>query len=267
MSKEDRGPLTDLLKKAISLGADTALSTEDMVKGVVQNLKESKGEITNSVKEILKKNLEEVKKLVNQRARIIAVTKYFGPEVIRDLYHLGHRDFGENRIEALEKKSKDLQDLKDLRWHFIGKLQSKKIKKLVQVKNIYAIHSVDRLKVLSALKENNYKGFIFIQVNISDEEQKSGFESIDEVNRAVNFCRNEKMSLKGFMGMGALDTEEARIHKSFKSLKTLRDQIEPSLELSMGMSSDFMIALEYNASWLRVGSRLYKGLEGFNASC
>ena len=218
-------------------------------------------------RQILKKNLEEVKKLVNQRARIIAVTKYFGPEVIRDLYDLGHRDFGENRIDSLEIKSKELTDLKDLRWHFIGKLQSKKIKKLIQIRNLYAIHSIDRLKILNLLKESNYKGSVFIQVNISDEEQKSGFKSVGEVSSAVNFCYNQDMKLRGFMGMGPLIGEEDAIHKSFKSLKVLRDRIDPSLELSMGMSSDFMIALEYNADWLRVGSRLYKGLEGFNASC
>ena len=199
------------------------------------------------------------------------MTKTRPVEAIGSALEASQLDFGENRVEELVEKSSQIQQ-SDIRWHFIGNLQSKKIKKLLEVKNLYAIHSIDRLSLLeklqSGLEAGGKKLNIFLQVNTSDEQEKSGFQSYEELKMAVEFClkHTQQINLQGLMTMSKLRTDdfEADAKICFSRLKQLKQKVEQSwslsLELSMGMSADYPIALEMGTHWVRVGRKLFEEL-------
>lgn len=207
-------------------------------------------------------------------ASLIAVTKYSGVE---DIYfaHQGLQiDFGENRVQDLKEKAQYFHDknIHDIRWHMIGHLQSNKVKDLLRIPNLYAIHSVDSIKLLEELlkREDEFEGFdlkIFFQVNTSHEEEKSGFESIEELKAAIALLlsSNTKLKFYGLMTIGTVRTEEPEkeAHRCFKEMLELKRSIETEynltgLKLSMGMSSDFKIALQYESDFIRVGTSIFK---------
>ena len=205
---------------------------------------------------------------------LVAVTKYSPVDDIRYAYEWGQRDFGENRVQDLEEKAQSFQKL-DLgpRWHFIGKLQSNKINQLFKIPNLFAIHSVDSLKLLQKLyqKESQFEGdslMFFLQIKTSDEEEKSGFESKEEIYEALSFIEkrsDSKLRFFGLMTMGKVRTTEFEkdATKCFEKLKRLRDDINnnftfPSLKLSMGMSQDYTIAVSLQSDFVRIGSMIFK---------
>jgi hypothetical protein len=208
---------------------------------------------------------------------LIAVSKNRPLEDILHAYHSGIRDFGENRIEELETKAESLlkMGMTDIRWHFIGKLQSKKISRLLDIPNLVAIHSVDSVSLLQKLidrgkdrgKEGNASTIsLFIQVNTSGEPEKSGFVDWDELASAVNLLINEKppFRLHGLMTMSKMRTENFAEDalKCFDQLHRIRDKIAQdftisNLKLSMGMSNDYEIALNVGTDYIRLGSALF----------
>ncbi|MCB9091576.1 MAG: YggS family pyridoxal phosphate-dependent enzyme [Halobacteriovoraceae bacterium] len=202
--------------------------------------------------------------LVN--AKLLAVTKFRTQEEIEVLYDLGQRHFGENKVQELCEKALALDTKNDIHWHFIGNLQSNKVNQLLKVPNLYAIHSVDSLKLAEKLvsKEDLLKGpcKIFLEVKTSGEDEKHGFESLNEIKEAMAvFSSCKKFQLIGLMTMGRIRTEdlenEARI--CFKKLQNFKEQLgKPISELSMGMSSDYKIAIEEGSNWVRIGSKLFE---------
>jgi pyridoxal phosphate enzyme (YggS family) len=200
-------------------------------------------------------------------AKLLAVSKYTSDENIQTIYDLGHRDFGENRVPELLERAQRFP--KDIRWHFIGNLQSNKISKLLQLENLVAIHSVDRISLLEKIIKNETDNQIdlYLQVNTSGESAKSGLENTEEVIRAVTvFSRSNHYSflLKGLMSMAAIRTEDylADAKISFEKLIEIRRQVhtefpELDLELNMGMSRDFQLALDLGSQLIRVGSTLF----------
>ena len=202
---------------------------------------------------------------------LIAVSKKQPVSDIQFAYDAGIRDFGENRVEELLEKAKELQSLNDIRWHFIGNIQSKKIKKLLRVENLFAIHSIDSFDTLQkvmAKEEDLLKKNIrlFLQANTSREKEKGGFEDWDKLAAAVNLLakKTESFSLAGLMTMSKLRTNnfEEDAKKCFIQLTKIKKRVETdfdlkNLKLSMGMSRDYLTALEIGTDYIRLGSSLF----------
>ncbi|WP_146505878.1 YggS family pyridoxal phosphate-dependent enzyme [Rubinisphaera italica] len=234
---------------------------------------------SSNIMEIIRRNLLDIQQrmqaaVVRSEFRInipklIAVTKYAEPEWIEALVELGCRNFGESRPQQLAQRKVWLAEVKDLNWHQIGHLQRNKVRPVVE--SGAWIHSIDSWRLLDRIEEISAElqltTPLLLQINISGEEQKSGFapeDFLEEVERikSLNHCR-----VLGLMTM-APDTEDENIIRNvFRELRILRDQARQKLpaelqlpELSMGMSGDFEIAIEEGATMVRVGSKLYRGL-------
>lgn len=211
----------------------------------------------------LASNLSRIQSELNQKARLLAVSKYQSDEDVIELYHLGQRDFGENRPQDLLARSQRLKKVcPDLKWHFIGGLQSNKINMLMKVDNLVAIHSIDRMNLLTKLIKSTPSQSIdlFLQVKTSPEEEKAGFKDLSEIKDAVGLIEEAKgYRFAGFMTMGPVRTEafEADARSSFQKLLDLKE-LYPNALLSMGMSRDYQWALEYQTDWVRLGSELFK---------
>lgn len=202
---------------------------------------------------------------------LIAVSKYHTIEDITFAHQAGQLDFGESRVQDLLNKAEHFsaENITDLSWHFIGRLQSNKINMLAKVPLLKFIHSIDSLKLLDALlkREDNFhqveKIGVFLQINTSGEEEKGGIRSIEDLRTGIellNSSNSKVFTLAGLMTIGRIRTnnfeEDARF--SFNELRELRNQLEiPELDLSMGMSRDFKIAIEYGSSYVRVGSAIF----------
>ena len=192
----------------------------------------------------------------NNRSKIIAVSKTFALSHIMPLINYGHDHFGENKVqEAIGKWSDIKKEKPDLKLHMIGKLQSNKAKKAVEIFDY--IHSVDSQKLADVLSksQNEYGKSLnyFIQVNIGNESQKSGLP-FNEVDSFYDYCTKErKMKILGLM---IIPPEGNESEKYFKSIMELNSSLGLK-ELSMGMSSDYLIAVKYKATFLRIGSLIF----------
>ena len=190
---------------------------------------------------------------------LIAVSKTKPVEDILELYDLGHRDFGENYVQELVEKAERLP--KDIRWHFIGHLQSNKVKLIIPF--IYLIHGVDSLKLLKEIDKQAEKNKRLIdcllQVHIAQEETKFGFDENELIALEIGQFANVK--IKGLMGMASLTENVNKIRTELKHLKTIYDKLSthtPQLSiLSMGMSADYKIAIEEGSNMVRIGSLLF----------
>jgi pyridoxal phosphate enzyme (YggS family) len=238
--------------------------------------------------EILKRNLQTIQARIQissppmHHATLVAVTKTRSLEDIQTLYQLGVRDFGENRVSELSQKAQALKDYLDIRWHFIGNLQTNKLNKLKDIPQLWAIHSVDRVDLLEALMEKLHLSQgplrLFFQVNTSGEEEKSGFNTQAELDSALRyFFQNntigtqghKRFYFQGLMTMATIRTTDlvAEAHRCFQLCQQYAKRVETEFraershfgcELSMGMSQDFEIALKYQSRWLRIGSVLFE---------
>ena len=192
----------------------------------------------------------------NKLAKIVAVSKTFTLEHIQPLIDHGHIHFGENKVQEADVKWSNIKkNNNNLKLHMIGRLQSNKAKKAVEIFDY--IHSVDSQKLADILtksqnaleKSINY----FIQVNMGSEQQKSGI-SYDEVDAFYNYCtRENKMKILGLM---AIPPNDDNTEKYFKSLSELNLSLGLK-ELSMGMSADYMLAVSHKATFLRIGSSIF----------
>ena len=187
--------------------------------------------------------------------KIIAVSKTFKIEHIKPLIQHGHLDFGENKVqEAVEKWSDIKKVKKNLKLHLIGRLQTNKVKIAIQIFDY--IHSLDSKKLADKIfkyqNELNLQTKLFIQVNVGNEGQKSGI-SKSNVVELYNYCKKIKLDVVGLMCIPPFG-EDAE--KYFKEMKNLNDEIGLS-ELSMGMSSDYLSAVKYGSTHLRIGSDIF----------
>ena len=188
--------------------------------------------------------------------KIIAVSKTFSLNHIMPLIELGHNHFGENKVqEAKVKWNQIKKHKKNLQLHMLGKLQSNKAKQAVEIFDY--IHSLDSQKLADVLSkcqnEINKSINYFIQVNIGNELQKSGIQ-YNEVDQFYNYCTKEKKM--NVLGLMAIPPNDNKTEKYFKSLSELNSSLGLK-ELSMGMSSDYMQAINYKATYLRIGSAIF----------
>lgn len=196
-------------------------------------------------------------------AKLIAVSKLHSKESIQQAWAEGQTLFGENYVQELVEKQPLLPD--QLEWHFIGHLQSNKVKFIAPF--IAMIHTVDSIKLLTEINKQAAKSNrtipCLLQVHLAQEETKFGF-SEDEVNKLLaggDLEKFEHVVVAGFMGMASLTNDQNLIRNEFHRLKVLRDHWQtryPSLrELSMGMSGDYRIALEEGSTMVRIGSAIF----------
>jgi len=212
---------------------------------------------------------ELMEKLSVEGIRLLAVSKTKSVEEIRALYELGQRDFGENYVQELFEKQKNLPG--DIQWHFIGHLQSNKVKNITPF--IYMIQSVDSLKLLLEIDKQAEKSHRIIncllQIHIASEETKFGLDEGElEVllNSLISFRETGKagrIRIAGCMGMASLTDNKEIIHQEFTRLHSIFEMIKkvfPSDHvdtLSMGMSNDYQIAAECGSTMVRIGSLLF----------
>lgn len=200
------------------------------------------------------------------KATLVAVSKTKPPSDIKELYELGQRDFGENYVQELADKQSQLP--KDIQWHFIGHLQSNKVKFIAPF--VYLIHGVDSFKLLKEINKQAQKVNrvinCLLQVHIAQEETKFGFneEELDALftNKELKDLHNIKID--GLMGMASftddlnkVKEEFARLKKLFNKYKSFTYQNIQLTTLSMGMSSDYKIAVEEGSTMVRIGSLLF----------
>lgn len=201
--------------------------------------------------------------------KLLIVSKTRPVSDIKIYYELGHRDFGENRVQELQEKAEQLEaECPEIRWHMIGHLQTNKINALYKVHNLFAIHSVHDQHLLDALlkAENRLEHpvNVFLQFNTSKEEEKSGFETYTDLRAAAETLqKSTHLKLTGLMTMGTLRTEafEAEARRCFQELQVERSKLESELgqklETSMGMSQDYQIAIEEKSNWVRLGTMMF----------
>ncbi len=187
--------------------------------------------------------------------KVIAVSKTFTIEKILPLIEHGHCDFGENKVqEALDKWSEIKKNNPNIKIHLIGKLQTNKVKFAVKLFDF--IHSVDSKKLAKKIADEQLKLDkkikIFIQVNIGGEDQKSGINKSD-LNGLITYCQEINLNVIGLMCIPPLDDDPSKFFKEMKEL----NQKYGFNELSMGMSSDYLKAIEYEASFVRIGSNIF----------
>ena len=187
--------------------------------------------------------------------KIIAVSKTFKLDKILPLINYGHLDYGENKVqEAIEKWSEIKLTRKDLKLHLIGKLQTNKVKLAIKIFDY--IHSVDSEKLAKKIADEeikqNKKIKIFIQVNIGNEDQKSGIHK-NQLFNFYKFCKTLKLNVIGLMCIPPFEEDSK---KYFQEMSVIRQSLNLN-ELSMGMSSDYLEALSHSATYLRIGSSIF----------
>ena len=203
-------------------------------------------------------NLVSIKKeiqLKNDNTKIIAVSKTFPIENILPLIEFGHIDYGENKVkEALDKWTNIKNENKSVKLHLIGKLQTNKVKLALGIFDY--IHSLDSEKLAIKISEEQIKQEkkpkIFIQVNIGDEDQKSGL-SKEKLGEFYKFCKNLNLDIIGTMCIPPVDQNPK---KYFTEMNKINQEFNFK-ELSMGMSSDYLEAIQNNATFIRVGSKIF----------
>ena len=206
-----------------------------------------------NIEKNIESNLIDLK--INNQIKIIAVSKTFSADKILSLINHGHVDFGENKVqEAVEKWTEIKKNNSKIKLHMIGKLQTNKVKFAVQLFDY--IHSVDSEKLAKKIAEEqnkiNKKIKIFLQVNIGNENQKSGIDK-DNLNQLVSFCKETGLDLVGLMCIPPVNIDP---ESYFKEMKKINEDLNFT-ELSMGMSSDFLKAAEYSSTYIRVGSKIF----------
>ena len=201
----------------------------------------------------IKRKIEEQK--IHITPKVIAVSKTFKLEKILPLIEYGHLDYGENKVqEAIEKWSEIKLKKQNIKLHLIGRLQTNKVKYAIKIFDY--IHSVDSKKLAQKIADEqdkqNKKLKLFIQVNIGDEEQKSGI-NVNQIEDLINFSKKLNLNIIGLMCIPPANEEP---DKYFKEIKILNKKFNLS-EISMGMSSDYLKAVENSSTYLRIGSSIF----------
>ena len=215
----------------------------------------------------IQNNLKQVKHLVGDKATLVAVSKTKPNEDLMAAYEAGQRIFGENKVQELTNKYETLP--KDIEWHMIGHLQSNKVKYIAPFVSL--IHGVDTMKLLKTINKegikNERKISCLLQIHIADESTKFGF-SEDELLGILSLEMISELThveIKGVMGMATFTDDEAQIRQEFSHLKRVFENLKERLfksassfsEISMGMSGDYLIAIDEGSTMVRVGSSIF----------
>lgn len=220
------------------------------MKSVKENLLEINSQICNSSEE----------SEFNTAPQVIVVTKYVTIDRAKEAYEAGLKNFGENRIEGFLEKKKHLPD--DAIMHFIGSLQTRKVKDIIN--EIDYLHALDRLKLAKEIeKRAEHVVKCFVQVNVSGEESKHGMSPDDVIPFIQELKDFKHIEIVGLMTMASLTEDKIKLRQYFNQLRLLKEKVQslnlsyaPCTELSMGMSNDFNEAILEGASYIRIGTKL-----------
>ena len=190
---------------------------------------------------------------------LIVISKNHGAELVRELYGLGQRHFGENRDQEAKPKAEEVSDLPDITWHFVGQLQSNKTKSALGYTNV--LHSIDRASLVSGLKRELHGRTErlggFIQLNLTDDAGRGGIEPKHLTEFAETVLELESFDLLGVMGVAALDRDPRIDFETIASASAQVRLLEPKARfISAGMSHDFRQAIEFGATHLRIGTAI-----------
>jgi PLP dependent protein len=205
--------------------------------------------------------------LAPYHAQLVAVSKTYPASTLRAAYDLGIRDFGENRVQELVEKAETLP--KDIRWHFIGHLQTNKVKYIAPF--VHLIHSVDSWKLLAEIDKRaaaeNRTIQVLLQFKIAEEDTKFGYspDAIFSMLADGAWQQLAHAQIVGVMGMATFTDEEAQVAQEFQTLKSYFDQLKKDYfreqahfkEISMGMSGDYPLALQQGSTMVRIGSKIF----------
>ncbi len=215
----------------------------------------------------VKDNLLKIKNTIPSNVKLVAVSKTKPLELIQEAYDAGYRIFGENRPQELKQKYEELP--KDIEWHFIGHLQSKQVKYYASFVSL--IHGVDSLKLLQAVNKEAVKNDRIIdcllEFHIAQEESKFGLNIEDafQILKSKEFAELKNIRVCGVMGMATFTDNKEQIRKEFKKLKNIFAELKKEFfadsdsfkEISMGMSGDYLIAIEEGSTMVRIGSSIF----------
>jgi PLP dependent protein len=213
-------------------------------------------------------NLKKLLLILPTNVKLVAVSKFKPVVALMEAYDIGHKVFGENYVQELVEKHEQMP--RDVEWHFIGHLQTNKVKYIAQFVNL--IHSVDSFKLLTEInkqaKNNNRVINCLLQIYIANEETKTGFE-IDKINEIIENINNQEFNnikIVGLMGMSTFTSNHEQIRLEFKELKKVFENVKIKVQpnnkfdmqvVSMGMSNDWQIAVEEGSNLVRIGSSIF----------
>ena len=203
-------------------------------------------------------NYLNIKNQIPSNVNILAVSKGFKSQEIKTIHNLGQNDFGESKYQEAFEKQLILKDLKQIKWHFIGRIQSNKIRKIVQ--NFKYIHSVDSFEKLQKISRISYEEkknpYIMLQVKLSDDPSKGGFEPDLLISKWSEIQELKNITLKGLMTINPRGLSSNENSELFKKCRSLADSLQLS-DCSMGMSGDWEEAIDSGSTWLRLGSLIF----------
>ena len=211
---------------------------------------------------LIKNNLNIIKNALSDDVIVVAVSKRKPTDEIMKIYDQGHIDFGENKVQELLIKEKELP--KNINWHMIGHLQRNKVRSIIPF--VYLIHSVDSLRLINKINEEgkkiNKEIKVLLQVKISDAVSKYGFDlfEIEKILNSKVLDNHKYVKVVGLMGMATFSNNETIIEKEFNELQKIYDKYKNTHKfkiLSMGMSGDYKIAIKNGSNMVRLGSVIF----------
>lgn len=210
----------------------------------------------------IQQNITSIRTHIPKDVTLVCVSKFQPSEAIMQAYEASERDFGESRVQELLPKYEDLP--KDIRWHFIGHLQTNKVKQIVPF--VYMIHSVDSVRLLETINREAEKIQrcikVLLEVHVAKEESKSGFTPKEFLSLASNLSPNNLypwVEICGVMGMATNTDDEAEWRRCFCEIKSLASKLSTlnTKQISMGMSDDYLVAIEEGSTMVRIGSNIF----------
>ena len=209
-------------------------------------------------------NITSVRTHIPEGVTLICVSKFHPMEAIMQAYEAGERDFGESRVQELLPKYEALP--KDIRWHFIGHLQTNKVKQIVPF--VHMIHSVDSVRLLETINKEAEKigrrVKVLLEVHVAKEETKSGFTPDEILSLNTQLSTLNYVEICGLMGMATNTDDEAEWRRCFRAIASLSSKLSTlnTKQLSMGMSDDYLVAIEEGSTMVRIGSTIF-GSRGY----
>ena len=217
----------------------------------------------------ISRNISTIRTTIPKGVTLVCVSKFHPAETIMEAYQCGERDFGESRVQELLPKYEALP--KDIRWHFIGHLQTNKVKQIVPF--VHMIHSVDSVRLLETINREAEKigrrVKVLLEVHVAKEETKSGFTPEEILSLDIQLSTFNYVDICGIMGMATNTDDAQEWRRCFREIKSLGKQLlnnttqsyttlhNPTLQISMGMSDDYLVAIEEGSTMVRIGSTIF----------
>ena len=215
-------------------------------------------------------NIASIRATIPDSVTLVCVSKFHPAEAIMEAYDCGERDFGESRVQELLPKYEALP--KDIRWHFIGHLQTNKVKQIVPF--VHMIHSVDSVRLLETINREAEKiqrrVKVLLEVHVAKEETKSGFTPEELLTLDIQLSTFNYVDICGLMGMATNTDDESEWRRCFREISSLASHLSPlasrlspnsliasSPQISMGMSDDYLVAIEEGSTMVRIGSTIF----------